>query len=283
MTRNQIEYVKLLEARRSNLKNEELTSSRDTLAAEAKRIELREAQRHNTATEQLSRRDLDLREGSLDETIRHNQSTEQLQSRQIGETTRHNKAQESETRRHNTETEGAQKISLNETGRHNLVTEAETSQHNRNTENEIHRHNLVSEVSDASRIALDTVTREQQLAETKRHNMAMEVKDFSPKVSVNQNQPTTISNAPSVTGATQLDSGLPANSSVGYEEDPMLRKQPTSDMYGQLYMSRVLRDGKRHLMYAYGIGDQSGFYPVKENSEGRQFITLRNGKRHYLG
>lgn len=184
MTRNQIEYVKLLETKRSNLRNEELTSARDTAAREAKLVELKEAARHNLATESLTGRDLDIRQASLDETARHNTVTE-----------RQTYAAQEEQRRHNTATERATLIDLNERQRHNVVTEAETAQHNRtteaetsthnrNVENEAHRHNLVGEVTDAGRLTLDTVTREQQIAETKRHNLAMESKDMSPDVHV---------------------------------------------------------------------------------------------------
>lgn len=274
MTRNQIEYVKLLETRRSNLRGEELTASRDTLAAEAKRVELQEAARHNLATEALTGRNLDIQRASLDETTRHNKSTEQIGRGTLAESTRHNQAQEVETRRHNTETEGLQRISLDETGRHNLVTEGETR-----------RHNLVGEVSDASRIALDTATREQQLAETKRHNLAMELKDFSTKVNVNSSPSVVVpSTGPSSGTSTRtLDSGLPSGDTVGYERDPMLSKVPPSEKYGQFYMSRELADGKRHLMYAYDVNGIRGWAPVQESSDGRHYIVMRNGKRLTVG
>lgn len=58
MTRNQIEYFKILESRRSNLVNEYLTSARDTAAKEARVVELSESKRHNQATEAQARADL---------------------------------------------------------------------------------------------------------------------------------------------------------------------------------------------------------------------------------
>lgn len=79
------------------------------------------------------------------------------------ESTRHNKAGESETKRHNIQTEDVANRTLEETARHNSVNErvaifnAEESQrHNIATETETNRHNVVSE------------------DETARHNVAQE-------------------------------------------------------------------------------------------------------------
>lgn len=266
MTRNQIEYNKLLETRRSNLANEDLTRTRDTAAREAKVIELREAARHNLAQEGLTGRGLDIQQGSLDETSRHNRQSEAVALGQLQESKRHNVVGEQEVSRHNRQTEEAQIIQLNEVQRHNQVTENETATHNRNVESETRRHNVVGEATDASRIALDTVTREQQMAETKRHNMAMEAKDLSPKVSVTSSQ-----NNPSV----------PTSSSP--QESPTT-SEPSSDMIGHYYMSRVMEDGTRSRMYAYETpSGERGFAQVHEDKQGREYIFTRSGKKMYIG
>lgn len=79
------------------------------------------------------------------------------------ESTRHNKAGESETKRHNIQTEDVAYRTLEETARHNSVNERvaifnaeEAQRHNIATETETNRHNVVSE------------------DETARHNVAQE-------------------------------------------------------------------------------------------------------------
>lgn len=287
MTKNQIEYGKLLETRRSNLRDEELTHARDTAAREARLIELGESQRHNRAqesaklvelgeasrhnkaTEALTGTQLDIQRGSLDETTRHNRQSELLSRQQISEASRHNKATESESARHNVATEQATVVDLQERARHNQVTEAETATHNRNVEGETKRHNLVGEVTDAGRLTLDTVTREQQIAETKRHNMAMELKDYSTKVTLS---PTTNVTQPTSTP-----------SSGGGSTD-ITQSPPKSENIGRFYYSRPDSKGKRTLMYAYddGKGD-SGWATVKEARDGSQYIITRKGRRITVG
>lgn len=80
MTKNQIEYQKHLETKRSNLANEALTSWRDRTTASLKSQELSEVARHNLAYET--------------------------------ETSRHNRSTESETNRHNLVVEGQSLVSL---------------------------------------------------------------------------------------------------------------------------------------------------------------------------
>lgn len=106
MTKNQIEYQKLLETRRANRAGEIITQARDMAARDAKIVELSEASRHNKALEGLQGR-------SLDETARHNLAGERVQQGQLSESIRHNKAGEqlgsdtlSETTRHNLGVEG---------------------------------------------------------------------------------------------------------------------------------------------------------------------------------
>lgn len=286
MTRNQIEYVKLLETKRSNLANEALIGRRDEAGIAQRAVELREQGRHNRAQEALTSRDLDLKSGSLDETIRHNTMTESLTRSQLSEQGRHNRAQEVETTKHNRNTESLQRIDLREKGRHNLVTETETSTHNRNVEEENKRHNIVGELSDASRIALDTITREQQLKETARHNRAMEIKDMSPKVTVNQSsvQPTPAAQTTPSTNLSKVEflpSGLPKGSSLGYEDDPMLVKEPPSTI--TYYMSGNLLDGQKHLFRAYTNSDGSRKWAqVYEGRNGKRYYYDQKGKKHYI-
>lgn len=190
MTKNQIEYANLLEQRRANLSNEDLTRRRDTAAREAKIVELGEqsrhnlaqeayqsgsldeASRHNLALEGLQGREISLRGQTLQETQRSNRAREKLEAQRNVETTRSNLAREAETMRSNVARE-------NETARSNLAREAETSRHNKFTEG-----------ISAADLTSQTVTREQQILETARHNRAMELKDYSTKVELNPTQST---------------------------------------------------------------------------------------------
>lgn len=72
MTRNQIDYLKLLETQRNNKAIERLTEARDQVNRDLGFATLGETTRHNYATEQHNR-------SVLDETIRHNVFGEQLQ------------------------------------------------------------------------------------------------------------------------------------------------------------------------------------------------------------
>lgn len=164
MTRNQIEYWKLQESKRSNLTNEA------------------ETQRHNRVGES--------------ETNRHNVVSE-------NETSRHNVASEGETFRHNTATEAYQANDLLEKSRSNRAQEAisqerndiaraqllESSRSNRAQE-QIGRSNATSNLINAQSqknyrqtssgiAAVEARTRQQQLAETKRHNAAQESIDWA--------------------------------------------------------------------------------------------------------
>lgn len=195
MTKNQIEYGKLLEGRRANLAQEDLTRRRDTAAREAKLIELSEVGRHNLAQEQYQK-------GSLDEQSRHNTALEGLQSREIDlkgstltETKRANRAREMlqsqqnvEAKRSNLAKEELGRIQATETQRSNMAREQETTRSNLAREKETSRHNIVSEGISAGELASQTITREQSLLETSRHNRAMEAKDYSTKVSLNPTQ-----------------------------------------------------------------------------------------------
>lgn len=141
MTRNQIEYNKLLETQRANKANETLTDLRDRAAREARVVELRELGRHNLATEQ--------------ETVRHNVAGEEVASRQA-----------SELERHQRQTESLQHAINLETNRANLAREQQA----RDTLAESRRHSLVTEQQGYQTIDL----RGQELAESIRHSKAQE-------------------------------------------------------------------------------------------------------------
>lgn len=163
MTKNQIEYLKLRETQRANLKQEQLTEMRDTAAK-------------------------DLGFATLGETQRHNMANETHQVNVLGETKRHNLASEAveqfkaqEIQRHNIAGEQLESAKLDETSRHNMVTEGQTSrsldiQHANVTESM--RHNQVVETeSHRSNVEREAETRRSNLAreqETTRSNMARE-------------------------------------------------------------------------------------------------------------
>lgn len=174
MTKNQIEYAKLQEQRRSNLRQEELTSSRDTTTRELGFANLAEATRHNYATEAHNVQ-------VLGETRRHNLAQETYNLSYLEETSRHNLATEAhnadvllETSRHNREQEyvsrldsDTRRLQLTELQRHNVATEAETARSNQARERETERSNVARE-SEAHRA---NVARE---LETNRSNLALE-------------------------------------------------------------------------------------------------------------
>lgn len=178
MTKNQIDYNKLLEERRSNKQQEALTQVRDQRAHQVAMLEYGEKQRHNYATEQQAREDLAERMRNLDvtsaltrygaeETARHNRALEDLQGRSVQETERANRAKESEINRSNLANESIRRTQnaidsrrvnlgfsqLDETIRSNLARELLTSQ-------------------ELAEIARSNVARE---TETNRHNVAAEV------------------------------------------------------------------------------------------------------------
>lgn len=213
MTRNQIEYAKLLETTRSNKRSEELTAENNAAVIglqrasldEQKRANLErervnaltqaELSRHNAATESL---------GVLQfqEQQRRNAALEALELQQLHESQRANLAREAETARANRAGEA-------EARRSHLATENEARRSNLAFEqfrlkqlDETHRANVAGEILTGSRIALDTLVHEQnlaetqrshraseanaagQLAETVRHHLATEAKDWTPQVNV---------------------------------------------------------------------------------------------------
>lgn len=166
MTKNQIEYAKLLEARRSNQAQELLIGERD-----------RETGRHNVVMESIGTK-------QLDEQHRANLALEKYRSQDIalrGEA-------QAETRRHNTQSEVLQLNTLNETVRHNLAGESEV--HRANLASESLRSRQLSEVERANkaqeRLTSDSIAQRREQAqmqhsaqlisiqETKRHNIESE-------------------------------------------------------------------------------------------------------------
>lgn len=193
MTKNQIEYNKLLELQRSNRRGEELTASRDmevsrhNLATELQnKASLDEQSRANVARETETKRSNLAREAETQrsnlvnesltrdrdaEARRSNQAREFLTSQQIEETKRSNLAKESltaqqiqvsrdtlsETRRSNkakeSETSRSNRAKEQETYRSNVAREEETKRANLAKEVELNRHNTVSEGVDIARAA----------------------------------------------------------------------------------------------------------------------------------
>lgn len=189
LTKNQLEYLKLLETQRSNRENERLTGERDRVtkelgfgnlaenmrsnrAKEAQQVAvLGETQRSNLAQEELKRI-------SLDETSRSNQANERLkeQSNKIAgynflEIRRSNKAREQET------------------NRANLAKEAETKRSNLAQEAENYRVHSLNDIREGQRIDLAYGTLNEQIRnnnlnydvstqrnlEQYRHNLASEI------------------------------------------------------------------------------------------------------------
>lgn len=203
MTKSQIEVAKLLESKRAALAVESLRAA-----------EVREAQRSNRAREA---KDLAV----LGETQRHNLQAEQVELGKLGETQRHARVAEgqavaelSEKHRAALRTEELRSAELTESHRRSIVSEsqrdAELTEKRRAaiaTLEEQRRHAKVSERVDIGRAASEAAFRtaqvvlgEQQLgqkttqeaaelAERARHNLAMELKDTAPKVTVTQTSP----------------------------------------------------------------------------------------------
>lgn len=116
ITKNQIEFAKLQETKRSNLEQERATRLRDDRGYQTTLMSLGETARHNLATEQFQL-------ASLDETSRHNRAQEAYNTSYLVELGRSNLAREQETARHN------QAVEI-ETYRSNLARETETQRAN---------------------------------------------------------------------------------------------------------------------------------------------------------
>lgn len=183
MTKNQIEYAKLVETKRTNLANEALTRERDSASKQLGFHTLEEQKRSNKAKEvetaQHNRATEGLEAAKLGEASRHNAQLEALQAMGISETGRHNLAQE-RTAAKEADTHA---FTAQESQRSNLARENETQRSNVARETETNRSNTANEaiaiaagVTTAGRLAEDIRQHLAREAETRRHNMAMEVR-----------------------------------------------------------------------------------------------------------
>jgi len=175
MTRNQIEYAKLVETRRANRASEENERYRTSSNYQAAMSQVLENRRHNVIGESQNAQ-------TLEETRRSNVAREQESLRSSlakeAETMRSNMAKELEANRHNVQTEhqAAKQLEADVAYRSAVVAEnlrshladesirrgqlAETAVHNRATE-----------VQARNQLAADYTIRSNQLAEAIRHNM----------------------------------------------------------------------------------------------------------------
>lgn len=152
MTKNQIEYLKALETERSNRANEAQTA-------------LRDSQNYEVAKDQLV-----LGRQQLKETHRSNLAKE-------SETYRSNVAKERETHRSNYAQELLGYSQQRETNRSNLARERETQRSNLAQEQLKRQANLTAQYSasiQASKVVLDAMLRQRELAENERANLARE-------------------------------------------------------------------------------------------------------------
>lgn len=142
MTRNQIEYQRLVETNRANLATEKQTALRDS-------------------------RSYEVASNQLGETKRHNEATEILDSNKLAETGRHNLATENEAYRSNVAREF-------ETNRSNVAKETETYRSNLARESETHRSNVAQEAEARRSHKANEALGQAQLAETTRSNKVRE-------------------------------------------------------------------------------------------------------------
>lgn len=166
MTKNQIEYAKLLETRRANQANEAIVSQRDARSHAVALQQLGETSQHNRATEAQQQL-------SLDELARANRAKE-------AETYRANVARERENTRSNVARE-------QETARANLANEALTGTKLTETER-TNKANEAIRIGEAATKAADVAEKVRSHlateAETALHNRAMELKSYDTKVNV---------------------------------------------------------------------------------------------------
>lgn len=184
MTRNQIDYLNLVEKQRSARENEQLTRERDAWNKALGFQTLGETQRHNYATEQVATQ-------QIQELSRHNQETEFLSLGQLSEAQRHNSAQEAiatgelqEKARHNVVSEEYSRGQLAVAQRDAATREREATTHEfsawtqRNTLSESIRHNQAVELeTHRNNVALIDETHRANVSresENRRHNLASE-------------------------------------------------------------------------------------------------------------
>lgn len=216
MTRNQIEYLKVLATQDANREVQRANLERERQGV----MSLSENYRHNVATEGIQ-------QDQVVELGRHNRATEGIQRDTLSETRRSNLAREQEQRRSNIAHEDltAQQIrlgerTLDETRRSNLAREAETSRSNLARESENTRTNKANEAirigeaaTKAASAAEDARANRARETETALHNRAMELKDYSTRVTNTvAPTPSTVATTPSK-GVTVNIGGQKSNSS----------------------------------------------------------------------
>lgn len=173
MTKNQIEYAKLLEQRRANQEQEAV-----------KRGELAETARHNLAGEQHAY-------AVLGETRRQNAFVREMEPAKLEESKRHSLATELETARAHRADEKERAAQRQQARFLELQKLGETTRHNTTIEGQ-QQSRLLAEIANW---AASQVLGQQQLAqraaehtvdaaERARHNVAMELKSYSPQVTV---------------------------------------------------------------------------------------------------
>lgn len=159
ITRNQIEFQKLVETKRSNQAQEAQTAARDAATAEYQKstvsndmAKLRETERSNRERERQS-------QISLDETARSNRAREDL-----------TRVQNVEQSRHNLAVEQLQNLTFLENQRANLAREAETTRSAKERERLQGEQNAETRRSNLAREGLSL----DQLSEQIRSNLAQE-------------------------------------------------------------------------------------------------------------
>lgn len=210
MTKNQIEYAKLLEARRSNQAQEVLIAERDAETARHNvemesldRTRARETERANRAQEAYRSQQLAISLDELGEKQRASMAIESLRQQELAESVRHSQAVELETHRANTVKESQTWSEIAESARAHRASEvinmSSVEQRREQAQltyqaqmislNETKRHNIEAEREQArSASAREAETRRSNLAheaevtrsnqarevETNRHNLASE-------------------------------------------------------------------------------------------------------------
>lgn len=231
MTKNQIEYLKLLESQRANRAGEQETARANLERERQGVIQLGETERSNRA-----------REG---ETNRHNLETERISYLGQAETERANRVRESqkdielaEQSRANRAKEDISRLQLSETQRANQASEelrgrelaqrisyesAQTAARRAELA-EKERSAKASEAISIGRAAVEAASQLEQAranrareTETALHNRAMELKDYSTKISYN-GSPINVTQSGGSSEPTQQSSG----SSVTYRPEPKL-------------------------------------------------------------
>lgn len=277
MTRNQIEYSKLLETRRSNLSNEDLTRMRDLRSYTLGTQQLEETGRHNREQERQGRVSLDetaranrvregIQQGTLDETRRSNQAQERLKDRELGIRDTQTQIQRdtlSETARANQAREALSLRQQQETERANQAREAETARHDRATES------LTSQSIGAQYAAAQYATTQREIASQRQYALGLE------NVQLGREQ---------LTEKTAHDTGLRLLQSLGLgmeagrlSETIRHNQESESVSRGQLSLeSSKLSETTRHNKVEEGIGIAKVVNDAAQKVFDRTSATLRD-------